>query len=58
MPYHIDYSNDEVEDEEEDAEDEDGDDIGGMSFGFLNVISSLMWSLVIHLSGIVHQTNI
>ena len=45
MPYHLDISDDEVEDEEdeedEDAEDEDdGGDGGGMSFGLLNILSS------------------
>ena len=42
MPYHLDYSDDEVEDEEdEDAEDEDdGGDGGGMSFGLLNILLS------------------
>ena len=45
MPYHLDISDDEVEDEEdeedEDAEDEDdGGDSGGMSFGLLNILSS------------------
>ena len=55
MPYHVDYFDGEVEDEEDE---EDRDDVGGMFFGLLDVISSLMWSLTIHLSGVTSPIDV